>query len=268
MKVMLWILGLLAVLILAAYIKKNKDWKLPETILNILKTYRELILIISNIILVLVTCVIAIANCSLAEVSETNLGYTREALDISRKTNERAEMLFIEQIRPQISVIPNLITQNGTHPTTSIKVTNSSGFLAKNILVDVKYGDNSWIGEWSIANAKAKLQKYIQNNAKEFILNVDNIDITPNKIPLLKPGETEQKKFGGELNLEMQVCSKGQEGFPIYVRVTWQNEYFRPFNEIHEYQLICTINNNENDPDAGRGRTFKFIPKGIVSRKE
>jgi hypothetical protein len=91
-------------------------------------------------------------------------------------------------------------------------------------------------------------------------------------IKKLKSGETKVREIkwppinldelpphaSGEFDLELYVVGK-KEGFPIMVRVTWENKSGHVFDEIHEYELLCT--------ETGIGHSFTFIPKGIISQK-
>ena len=62
------------------------------------------------------------------------------------------------------------------------------------------------------------------------------------------------------LNLE-DVVARGQEGLTVAVRTTWQNEKGHVFDAVHEYRLVGTTN-------SAKGRSFTFIPKGIISQKD
>lgn len=189
------------------------------------------------------------------------------------QSNERAEKLFVGQNKPLIDVTPIRIAQIedsnvGKHGVTLFSIANYSGFVAKEIRIDVKYGDNDWISEWIKANEDNKINK--KNKKEGIVKNRLYKSTTSTKsglfIPRLEPGETEEKKHvsivSGSLDLENQVCSKGDEGFQVLVRVTWENIKGHVFDEIRKYRLICT--------KVESGRALTFIYEGIISypRKE
>lgn len=70
----------------------------------------------------------------------------------------------------------------------------------------------------------------------------------------------------GSVQLE-EICDSNSKCKTAFVRVTWKNENGHVFDEIHQYKLICTIDTDTKDPNAGRGRSFTFIPEGIISHK-
>ena len=176
------------------------------------------------------------------------------------QSNERLEKLFVGQNKPLIDVTPISIAQNNkkrTHSTTMFSVVNYSGFEAREIRIDVKYGEgNAWITKWEEANDVnsgdgLQIGHFYRSAPKLFITK-------------LEAGKTVEKEFvenplytSGSLNLE-KVCAD-PNGYPVFVRVTWHNEKGRIFDEIHKYTLICTKDS---------GRAFAFIPEGIISRKD
>ncbi len=184
--------------------------------------------------------------------------------------------LFVGQNKPLIDVTPIGIVQVGRDDGTKMcatlySVVNYSGFDAYNIAYDIKYGSD-WISEWVKAddNRKEKVEKRVTLNH----LYISRPKVI---IPKLMPGETIGGDFkwppdasgeldfkwppphaSGEFDLEVHVVDK-DEGFPVLMRVTWENESGHVFDEIHKYKLLCT--------DVGPGLSFTFIPEGIISQK-
>lgn len=200
------------------------------------------------------------------DLVESNL----KLLDYTRQANERAEKLFVGQNKPLIDVAPIGIVQSkrkdGTKMcTTQFSVVNYSGFVAKQIAIDVKYGDNVWISEWVKADNERK-EKEEKGVETRVVLNHLYPSIPKVLISELKPGTTEKRDFewpfvytSAQLDLEVNVVDKKNEGFPVLVRVTWQNEDEHVFEKIHNYKLLCTT--------VGSGRAFTFIHEGIISQR-
>lgn len=181
-------------------------------------------------------------------------------------SNARAERLFVALNQPVIDVTPIAIAQSSskTHAITYFSVVNYSGFQALNIGVDVLYS-KSWIGEWLKARDDGK------HNSTPGIAPERLYATTPNVlIDSLSPGDsTDTDKSGGKLKISGslsfdEVCANEEQGWPILVRVTWQNEQHHTFDEIHKYRLICTKDTGE---PGLKGRAFTFIPEGIISKR-
>lgn len=214
-------------------------------------------------ILVCVTAIIALANIVLVYVTARSLRYAGQA-------NTRAERLFVGENRPLVDVTPIAIRQNarGTHATTAFSIVNYSGFKAYKISIDLKYGTNSWIREW----IKAREEKQEKGTAEGVVAEKFYFSQPKSLIPELGPGETKggetehQIVITGSLNLEDDVCAKGDQGMSVWVRVTWKNYSQHVFDSVYEYRLICTKDTKRGDP-AG-GCSFTFIPLGIVSQKD
>ena len=177
-----------------------------------------------------------------------------------QETNLRAEKLFIGQNKPLIDITPIAIGQSskGTHVTITLSINNYSGFKALNIGCDIKYGDRGWHGEWIKASEQTGGLR----------LGVPYDPLPKVYFPKLESGETGKEEIEGEyiwssgaLNLENEVCQAKNREMPIQIRVRWENENHHIFDEVHEYKLRCTIA-FKND-----GRSFTFIPVGIVSKK-
>jgi hypothetical protein len=179
------------------------------------------------------------------------------------QSNTRAAQAFVAENRPLLDITPIAIAQNfdGIHASTEISISNFSGFSAHEVGVDLKYGENSWINEWIKADEDAKKKR----NDSDVVKSVWYQSTPQPIIKKLEPGETQTtKKLGlfmsGSLNLE-EVVAKGKEGLTVSIRVTWQNEKGHVFDAVHDYRLIGTVS-------SAKGRSFTFIPKGLVSQKE
>lgn len=178
------------------------------------------------------------------------------------RSNQRADRLFIGQNKPLIDITPISISPDESEKkekmvTTRFSVVNYSGFVAKNIRIDADYGeDNIWLSEWVKADRDNKGEKKGVVKGKSF-LSAPKVLIQE-----LKPGITEGKTafVCGSLDLEESVCKAGHVGYPVLVRVMWENEGGHVFDEVHKYELVCT--------PVDSGRAFTFIPKGIKSKKD
>jgi len=178
------------------------------------------------------------------------------------KANNRFEKLYISQIRPLIAVAPVGVTQDTKieQVTTIFSILNYSGFEAYKIGVDIKYEDKSWILEWR----KAHLERESKGDGKG-VIDGKLYNTTPETIvQFLEAEEGVQRKIKGACNLET-VCSKGADGIKVLIRVKWENKSGYVFDEVHQYKLICTRDNDGQD--SGAGRAFNFIPEGIISQK-
>ena len=196
------------------------------------------------------------------------------AFFLTYQAHVRTEKLFISQNVPVIDVSPIQIVQtkngNAYFTTTILRVVNSSGFDAHKIRIDLKYGPIVWIGEWLKADEKKK--KKAKN---EEILNLnDPYELLPRvsieKLPAWKQKDTKQQEGGtrGELSLTEYVMKKGEKGLPVLVRVVWQNEHGRIFDEVHKYKLLGTeVNVKDGDSDTV-GHSFTFVPEGIAYKKD
>ena len=158
---------------------------------------------------------------------------------------------------------------------TKLSLVNYSGFKAYNVIIDASYFKNNWITEWSKANNDQLSEKpgvviekefsSVPKSPKSNVLYV----LLKNNIKLIITRETYIKKLDigekgkaihiGELDLEGQVGTK-PDGHQICFRITWKNEDGHVFDEIHQYNLLCK--------KVGLGRSFTFIPEGIISKKD
>jgi hypothetical protein len=220
------------------------------------------------------TLLLALGTFSMALFTWQLSGSNKKLIDYTHQANERAEKLFVGQNKPLIDVAPigiiHGIADDGNKMcATLFSVVNYSGFVAYNIVIDVAYEGNVWILEWLKAEKDRKEKEGTNKDEKVVVTKQYYPSISTRKtIKKLKPGETREKDFegkaivvSGSLDLEERVVSKGKEGFPVFVRVTWENDRGHVFDEIHEYTLTCTKGVSES------GRAFTFIPKGIISQR-
>ena len=180
----------------------------------------------------------------------------------ARRSEDRAEKLFIIKKKPLIDVTPVAIRQNKSDEgaTTAFRIVNASPFEARNVRIDLKY-QKGWIGEW----LKADRDRTSKGEAKGVVPGdfYESAPLLEVEVPEIKPNEKEEIKLvgrglSGALNLE-GLCKEEPDGRLVCVRVFWENEYGQVFDELHEYLLLCT--------GVKEGRSFTFIPQGIVSQK-
>jgi hypothetical protein len=191
------------------------------------------------------------------------------AIIFTWQSSIRTGKLFVGQNKPLIDVSPIGITQEANGQSkTSFSVVNYSGFVAYKIAIDVKYEEsNKWISEWR----KARNEKKEKGEKKEVVVGKFYPSTPEPLIPKLSPGKTKDRDVFGSLNLEKKLCdpndpNRWSGGYPVFVRVSWQNKKGHVFDEIHKYKLVCTRDNEGSDP--GSGRAFTFIPEGVISRKD
>ncbi len=203
--------------------------------------------------------IVAFANICLVAITLLAFFQTRKSVDLARSSNERAEKVYVGQNKPLIDITPIALGQSsaGTHVAIELSVSNYSGFKAFNIGFDVRYGEQGWHGEWIKASEQPGGVKrgYRYDPLPKII------------IPILKSGATIKAKpdspifSSGVLNLENDVCICKNGEIIVQIRVRWENKNHHVFDEVHEYKLICTKASKNN------GRSFTFIPVGVVSKK-
>lgn len=217
-----------------------KLWKLVKSLWEEIKKQKPLVIL---------TGLIVLANGVLAY-------YTYQS-------NERTEKLFVGQNKPLIDVTPISITSGESETgakmaLTTFSVVNYSGFVAYNIAIDVKYPEsNTWISEWLKADHDKKTEEPGVVIGKTFLTAPKAP--TSNALKELKPGGRAISKHNGQLDLEKTVGNAGNDGHTVLVRVTWENDSGHVFDEIHQYNLLCA--------ESGPGRSFTFIPEGVISQK-
>jgi hypothetical protein len=202
------------------------------------------------------TLLVVIANVFLAYSSH-------RANTRAEKANKRAEKLFVGQNKPLIDVTPigiyTGIAKNGNKMCATLySILNYSGFDANNISVDIAYEGNVYISEWLRAkkDSERKKKEGVDPNVILNYLYPSRPDV---QIPELKSGEVkEYRGASGSLDLDKRVVDMGKKGFPVLIRVTWENDIGHVFDEIRKYKLLCT--------KEGIGHAFTFIPEGIISQ--
>jgi len=240
------------------------------------------------------TFLMAFYTRDLAKGNSDLIVSNNKMLDLTKKANSRSEKLFVAQNKPlvdvtPIGVIPGTAEDGNKMCTTMLSFTNYSGFIAKEISFDIKYGSKPWISEWIYADIDSKrkekedFDKDSKKENKEGVLKENEVELnriymSKRRIALkeLKPGQTEKSyldiKTGqkikrdldfpflyatGQLDLNKEVVGK-EEGFEIFVRFSWKSEYGHIFEKIKKYKLLCT--------KTGIGHSFSFFHEGIVSQ--
>jgi hypothetical protein len=141
----------------------------------------------------------------------------------------------IGQAKPLIDVVPfgvvqtELKDENKTKMcVTLLSFINYSGFTAKNIAIDIKYGDNVWVSEWVQANIDSNRKKKAGDGKAEGVdpdVGLNLVYFSRREIAMteLKPGQTKKSDLeqsplyaSGQLDLKVNVVGK-KEGFPILV---------------------------------------------------
>ncbi len=160
----------------------------------------------------------------------------------AHRSNRRAEQLFMGQRRPILLVRPVAIKDYPEFPAveTSLSIVNFSGFIARNISFDLKYGDNDWCGEWLRADQDKK-QVSSNVSGKCYTISAAIIDE-------LRPAQSYKGSIRGSLDLN-EACKKKK--LSVYVKARWANESNFIFEKIWQYTLICTT--------VAQGRSIDFI---------
>jgi hypothetical protein len=227
-----------------------------------------------SLLLVFVTFILAVGTCKMAYYSGQSVNDNRELIDITRQSandnrvlvdiarqaNARTEKLFVEHIKPVVVATPIRLYRAGVAKdgnkmcTTRWSIVNHSAFPACNVRIDVSYGGVVYIGRWVEAyeDGLEKEKGVITGQYSKSMLNRNLIQ---------KLGEKEGKIvfFNGNLDLDIQVISKGNEGFPVHAEVTWENDRGRVFYETYKYKLTCT--------KVGEGEHYTFTPENKINNK-
>ena len=160
----------------------------------------------------------------------------------AHRSNRRAEQLFMGQRRPILQVRPVAIKDYPEFPAveTSLSIVNFSGFLARNISFDLKYGDYGWCGEWLRADMD---NKQVSSNVSGKCYTISEVIIDE-----LRPAQSYKASIRGSLDLN-KVCNKKE--LPVYIKARWANESNFIFEKIWQYTLICT--------SVGGGKSIDFV---------
>lgn len=215
-------------------------------------------------ILALFTCLLAVGTCRMARYTKGLAKANNELVEYMRKENEREAKLFVGKNKPHvvatpIGIIPGKADDGNKMCTTLFSVINHSGFVAYNIVIDVAYEGIVWISAWLEAEKDRKWKEAKIGAEKGMVIGQIYPSISKKNSFQLNPNESKSIGFTGSLDLEERVSSKGTEGFPVLVRIRWENDSGYVFDEVHKYKLTSTR--------SGEGRHFTFIPEGIISQK-
>jgi len=205
-------------------------------------------------------------------------------------------------IIPKLQVTPSDILDDNIATTAMIiYVLNCSDYVAKNISVDMKFGDSLWkndlrkaasidshnklfskindpliaeiLSKTSEQQAKEMLKNYLKrpildelkpgikykiviiDENKDWALKQELFFVSGGKTTPIKP---EESPFYQESQGWKEQIDNTRSGEPIKIllRTVWENEIRETFDQIVEYQLICT--------KIGTGRSYKFLPTGNV----
>ncbi|MCP4259201.1 MAG: hypothetical protein GY774_17090 [Planctomycetes bacterium] len=240
----------------------------------------ELIIVFVNVMLVGVTLSMACSTKQLAQDNRDLVKSNLKLIDYTRQSNERAEQLFVGQNRPLIDVAPISITQVSDDgkikmAKTKYSIVNYSGFPASNIAIDLVYVSNVWISEWLKADYNKRMGKLGVVIGKEYfsIPEAPPVELIPgvltSKILIqnLVSGDRKKAFHVGQFDLDIVRRAKFK-GHKVLVRVTWENDKGYIFDEIHQYNLLCTESVQEKDSKLDSGLSFTFIPEGVISQKK
>jgi hypothetical protein len=183
-------------------------------------------------------------------------------LAYTHASHRRERMLYTGQRKPLIDSTPMGLLPDPQRKAAAITFTvvNYSGFTARNVDIDLKYGANDWIGQWVKAKDDSLKKKNQQSSSNPDAVTF--IPVVSAKIRKLKPGKTmpfELSTIKGSVDLEA-ICKNREKGHDIFVRTTWENDCGHRFDEVNKYKLLCT--------EVDGGKSFTFVPKGNISRKK
>lgn len=196
---------------------------------------------------------------------------------VSWGTYRDAKKLFVSQNTPLIDVTPVALTTDGPFTAIYFSIVNYSGFTAYDIAIDLKL-DQAWIMEW----LKANKEKAVKPGGEKLIQEKTIYPLVPefsakqgSYWPKLEPGGTvardKLRQISGYFKLQ-KFCPELGKGVPssshpVQARATWKNDRGHVFDEVHQYSLICTLD-QDKDPKGRIGYAFTLVPDGIVSKKD
>lgn len=201
-----------------------------------------------------ITFLLAVGTFMMANYSRKSVNNNRVLVDIARQENERTEKLFVEHIKPVVVATPIKIYRTGLAKdgnkmcATELSIVNHSAFIACNVRTDLSYGGVVYIGSWLYADED-------RQEKEKGVVNGQYSQSMSNKTLIQRLGEKERKIliFVGALDLDKEVVSKGNEGFPVHAKVTWENDRGRVFYETYKYKLTCTT--------VEEGEHYTFTPE-------
>ncbi len=184
-----------------------------------------------------------------------NIGSGRQTINqghIDQQNN--ADTIILNQQSPKgpiIELTPKNVFQfpQTTQVVTFVDVVNSGDEGAYEILIDGRYGNGFWTSEW----AKAKRQSAGGHGAPGQLYSTATSDIAR-----LDPGEASSWRITNAMDLESEVCSAGNNGFPVEFRMVWQDKRKHRNDQIYRYRLVCT--RDTMGSKLGDGRSFSFFP--------
>jgi len=199
------------------------------------------------------------------------------ALIVNAATFWNARKVFVGQNTPLIDVTPVGLATEGSFTMIFFSIANYSGFTAYDIAIDLKLAD-AWIMEW----LKANREKVGKPEHERAMLQKTAYPLVPGSSPgqgaywpKLKSGETvgqgKLPGISGYFDLQ-RFCPEIGKGVPssrhpVQVRATWKNDRGHVFDEVHQYSLICTLDQDKDEKNRV-GYAFTLVPDGIVSKKD
>ncbi len=233
----------------------------------------------------------ALATIMLAFLTFLTLAYTvyttskanersERLFEVSQKQLKMSERLFAGQNTPLIDVTPLSVGVKNNFTITKFSIANYRGFTARNIGIDLRYGDDktgaAWISEWLKAQDDKQTREAGQKAVREGVLYPS----APRTwIPELKSGDTVRADSNGQpLSITgsfslQSICPSAvsRDGFPskshpVHIRVTWQNELGHTFDEVHRYALVCTLD-RDADRRAGLAMLSRLFLRALYREK-
>ena len=222
-------------------------------------------------IIILLVSVILLAISVVFTTYYNKLSNERDKITFEQKKElyEWERKILKTKINPQIQFRPKYIidmpaTENVNERLNAnlsfrhilFTLVNYSAFDAKDIHVDLKYGNRPYIAEWvSADNNNKNIKKRLNKKEISYSLFV----LTRTSLPVLKAGEeSEDLKIGGNIDLTTDVCKVGE--IPVFIRLSWKSDNGYKYNRTYEYKLRCTM--------VDQGKSFVLFPHQIVSREE
>lgn len=191
-----------------------------------------------------------------------------------------------DTIIPKLQLTPTNIRNDDIAVTSiTMNVLNYSDYVAKNISVDIKFGDSLWKKELRKASSlynydmlfagendserldmlknflnlplipelkPKKIVKIGMNDTnKDWVLKQEIFLMKDGKSTPIKPEESMQYQESQGWKEQIENAESG-EPIQISLRMVWENEIGRVFDQTDEYQLICT--------KIGTSRSYTFLP--------
>lgn len=212
------------------------------------------------------------------------------ALIISLNNLYHSRKIQKDKIVPKLQVKPIDIQERINITQMKIDILNYSEYVARNIFVDIKFGDHSWKREltkaeykdtnrlivfdtddkklknilenfynrpiWNELKPGRAIKLYMADEKKEFLLKQKTYLSYPDgTMTPISPTETSSYRRSQGWSEDLKKTCSGQP-IRILIRAIWENEIGKKFDRIVEYKLVCT--------KIGTGRSYTFIPSGII----